>query len=137
MSRLPVSKMFVENAQGKLQAKFRMERDPEYTEKDGVKHYWIDLCYIPEKDRAKAIDDVTFYVDEAYRDRVRLANKERDGSYTATIPSYGDFVITVEVTINGMPYRQQMWLSDMLEAGYPAKARAEAVDQVIRELRDN
>jgi hypothetical protein len=138
MSRLPVSKMFMENAQGKLQATLRLN-DPEiYTdEEDGTKRYIIDLFYVPEKKNAIAIEDVIFYLDETCSE-MRLAKRNRDGSFEAVIESNGDFVVTVEVITGGRSFRQQMWLSDMFEAGFSSKdGDREAFDQVLREIREN
>ena len=138
VNRLPVNKLFESNVRGKLQAKLRNNDTEAYTdEEDGAKRYIIDLFYLPERNNSNAIEDVMFYLDDTYSDPVRLAERNRDGSFEATIQSSGDFVITVEVIAGGRSFRQQMWLSDMLESGYADTIPSPAVVQAIRELRDN
>lgn len=138
MNRLPVNKRFQEHVRGALQARFRCN-DPEiYTEnEDGAKRYIIDLFFVPDSGRADKIQDVIFYLDEAFIDRVRLGQKNRDGSYEAVVESNGDFVITVEVLIDGKSYTQQMWLADMLEAGYADTIPSKSIQDAIRNIREN
>jgi hypothetical protein len=138
MNRLPVNKRFQENVRGTLQAKFRCDDPEACTEDDGGgKRYIIDLFFVPDSGSAGKIEDVIFYLDDAYIDRVRLGQKNRDGSFEAVIESSGDFVITVEVLKDGKSYTQQMWLADMLEAGYADTIPSRPIQDAIRNIREN
>lgn len=137
MKRLPVNQRFEKYVGGALQAKFRCDDPEAYTEDgDGTKRYIIDLLFVPEKAVANKIQDVIFYLDDAYIDRIRLGQKNRSGTYEAVVESDGDFVVTVEVLKDGKSYTQQMWLADMLHAGYADAIPSRAIQDAIRDIQD-
>jgi len=128
--------VFAEQVQGQLIARFKLdsnlrpiwEPQPDYPD---WRVYTIFLFL--ETPRAQEIKGVKYKIeDDTFNDPYAYSEK-KDKKFRARITSAGDVPIVVTVKMNKQKYKQQAWLSDMLEnghAGDPAPAVRKALNYI-------
>jgi hypothetical protein len=115
-----------------IAARFVLDQSgrPEFIEKNGRKHYWIDLSFDPAGD--KEIRGVTFTLDpNKYSDPVRLVEPHQ--GFTERITSRGDFPVIAQYesddfhTVSGT-------LGQLLRRGHPEATRNPDIDSAISDI---
>lgn len=122
---------------GTIFARFVLDgNQPRHTaDDDGLKHYWIDLCFEPKP--GARVESVIFVLDEdTYEDPIRLADA-RTG-FRARISSYGDFAVTAKIETDSEFRSRSDILSDLLRRGHQSDAvPSPAVTSAIKDIEDN
>jgi hypothetical protein len=136
MSRVQYTRAFLEDVQGTLKARFRLDArgEPLWDEDEEGYYYFIQLR-LESPNRVK-IDKVTYVLDSTYYDPVRVS-KDRDNDFAEEISSYGDYVLTVRVQMGKHLYVQEAWLSTLLEAGHAGEADTGPIRDAIEDIKAN
>lgn len=122
-------------AAGRITAHFVLDKSgrPQFIEKNGRKHYWIDLAFDPGGD--KEVRAVTFLLDpDTYSDPVRLVESHQ--GFTERITSYGDFPVIAQYesddfhTVTGT-------LGKLLRSGHPEANTSPDIARAISEIISN
>lgn len=121
---------------GKLIARFVTDPAgrPEFTkDKDGLKHYWIDLVFEPA--RSADVEGVTFVLDQnTYHDPIRLVDADTD--FTERISSYGDFPVIAKVEADDFATLTGT-LHHMLRRGHPESERTPEISAALADIAKN
>jgi hypothetical protein len=120
------------NDKGKISAHFVLgdSGKPEFVEKQGRKHYRIDLSFDPAGE--KGVQAVTFHLDaNSYSDPVRVVQPQQ--GFTERITSYGDFPVIAEYEADDF-HTLTGTLGKLLRKGHPEASDNPDIAKAISDI---
>lgn len=132
------TKAFIDNVgAGTLCARFRLDSNgiPVSGVEDGTTFYFIVLTL--ESPHAEKVQKVTYFLDAATYWEPERVSKNRRNQFAEEITSYGDFLVRVEVAMEGARFAQKALLSDMLTEGHKLDGSNPAIQNAIVYIRSN